>query len=167
MSKWQWTQLVGFYGFWFVAVMGQNSLAWVLGLLILVHFIFTLSRADDFKVLSLGLVGIAVDAVLTWGEVFAFEQWPIWLALLWLGFVLTLGHSLRWLAARPVWQQALLGAISGPSSYLGGWRLGAVDLPFGPWLTLAILAPVWALLLVALVRLDTLIRSKSYGEENS
>lgn len=167
MSKWQWAQLVGFYGFWLLAVMGQNSLAWLLGVLILAHFMFTPSRADDVKVLSLCLLGIAVDGVLTLGGVFAFNQWPIWLALLWVGFVLTLDHSLRWLAARPVWQQALLGAISGPSSYLSGWRLGAVELPFGPWLTLVILVPVWALLLVILVRLDTLIRSKCYGEKNS
>ena len=163
MSKWQWAQLVGFYGFWLLAVMGQNSLAWLLSLLILAHFVFTPSRTADVQVLSLALIGVAVDGLLTWGGVFAFSQWPIWLLLLWVGFVLTLGHSLRWLAARPVWQQALLGAISGPSSYLSGWRLGAVELPFGPWLTIALLVPVWALLLVVLVRLDTLIRSKSYG----
>ena len=163
MSKWQWAQLVGFYGFWLLAVMGQNSLVWLLGVLILAHFVFTPSRTADVQVLSLALIGVVVDGLLTWCGVFAFSQWPIWLALLWVGFVLTLGHSLRWLAARPVWQQALLGAISGPSSYLSGWRLGAVELPFGPWLTIALLVPVWALLLVVLVRLDTLIRSKSYG----
>ncbi|WP_319781619.1 DUF2878 domain-containing protein [Oceanisphaera sp. IT1-181] len=157
MSKWQWTQLVGFYGFWLLAVIGQNSLAWLLGLLILAHFMFTPSRVADLKVLSLALLGLSLDGLLTWIGVFAFSHWPIWLVLLWVGFVLTLGHSLRWLAARPVWQQALLGAVSGPSSYLSGWRLGAVDLPLGPWTSIVILVPLWALLLVILVRLTRVI----------
>ena len=159
MSKWQWAQLVGFYGFWLVAVMGQNSLVWLLGLLIVAHFLFTPSRGADVKVLSLALIGISIDALLTWSGVFVFSQWPVWLLLLWMGFVLTLGHSLRWLAARPIWQQALLGAVSGPSSYLSGWRLGAVDLPLGPWWSLVLLAPLWALILVVLVRLEANIRS--------
>ena len=166
MSKWQWTQLVGFYGFWLVAVMGQNSLAWLLGVLIVAHFLFTPSRGTDLKVLSLALLGIGIDGLLTWGGVFAFSQWPVWLLLLWVGFVLTLGHSLRWLAARPIWQQALLGAVSGPCSYLSGWRLGAVDLPLGPGISILILATIWALLLVVLMRLVPLmgVTSARQGE---
>lgn len=163
MSKWQWTQLLGFYGFWLVAVIGQNSFAWLLGLLILAHFIFTPTRTLDTKVLILSLIGLSMDGLLTWGGVFAFNLWPVWLLLLWVGFVLTFGHSMRWLSARPMWQQALLGAMAGPSSYLSGWRLGAVDLPLGPWWTLGLLAPLWALILVVLVRLDAKLRSSNHG----
>ena len=162
MSKWQWAQLVGFYGFWLLAVIGQNSLAWLLGLLIVAHFVFTPSRGADLRVLSLALIGIGIDGLLTGGGVFAFSQWPVWLGLLWLGFVLTLGHSLRWLAARPLWQQVLLGVVAGPSSYLGGWRLGAVALPLGPWVSMLILSAIWGLLLVVLVRWDTKLRSGGY-----
>lgn len=162
MSKWQWAQLVGFYGFWLLAVIGQNSLAWLLGLLIVAHFVFTPSRGADLRVLSLALIGIGIDGLLTGGGVFAFSQWPVWLGLLWLGFVLTLGHSLRWLAARPLWQQVLLGVVAGPSSYLGGWRLGAVALPLGPWVSMLILSAMWGLLLVVLVRWDTKLRSGGY-----
>ena len=97
MSKWQWAQLVGFYGFWLLAVIGQNSLAWVLAVLLLAHFIFTPTRVADLKVLSLALLGLSMDGLLAWFGVFSFSQWPLWLVLLWLGFVLTLGHSLAWL----------------------------------------------------------------------
>ncbi|ART79578.1 DUF2878 domain-containing protein [Oceanisphaera avium] len=161
MSKWQWAQLVGFYGFWLLAVMGQNLVAWLLALLLMAHFIVTPNPRLDFKVVSLALLGLSVDVVLTLSGVFSFSQWPVWLGLLWVGFVLTLGHSMAWLATRPRWQQALLGAVTGPSSYITGWRLGAVDLPLGPGWTLLLLAPLWSLLLITLVRLDVTLRRHS------
>lgn len=163
MSKWQWAQLLGFDVFWLLAVTGQNSLAWALGLLLVGHFMFTPSRADDVRVLSLAVLGVTVDGLLTWSGVFVFSHWPGWLLLLWCGFVLTLGHSLHWLAQWPRWQQALLGALAGPVSYLAGWRLAAVDLPLGVWPSVAILAPIWAALLVVLIRLDTQLRRMHYG----
>lgn len=163
MSKWQWTQLLGFYGFWLWAVMGQNSWAWGLVVLLAGHFLLTPSRATDVRVLSLALLGLAVDSLLTLGGVFAFNHWPWWLVLLWCGFVVTLGHSLRWLGRLPIWLQAVLGAMAGPSSYITGWRLAAVDLPLGPWLSVAILAPIWACLLVVLVWCDKQIRRRKYA----
>lgn len=159
MSQWQWWQLIGFYGFWLLAVLGQQHFVWLLLLLLVVQLLVTPSRTADIKVLSLALLGWAMDGVLTGMGIFSFSEFPIWLALLWLGFVLTLGHSLAWLAARPLWQQALLGGIAGPCSYLSGWRLGAVDLPLGLGWTLAVLVPLWSLLLILLIQLDTRIRS--------
>lgn len=163
MSKWQWVQLLGFYGFWLLAVIGQNSWAWGLGLLLLGHFMLTPSRVMDMRILSLALLGLAVDGLLTVSGVFAFHYWPWWLVLLWCGFVVTLGHSLRWLKRLPIALQALLGAVAGPSSYITGWRLAAVDLPLGIWPSVAILAPVWACLLVTLVWLESKIRRSGYA----
>lgn len=160
MSKWQWAQLLVFEGFWLLAVMGQNTTAWLLGLLLLGHFIFTPSRTNDVRVLSLALLGLAMDGLLTWSGVFVFAQWPWWLVLLWCGFVLTLGHSMRWLARLPWWGLVLAGAIAGPSSYLAGWRLEAVTLPLGVSISLLILVPLWALLLPLLVQLDKRVRKE-------
>lgn len=152
MSKWQWSQLIGFQCFWLLAVVGQNSSTALLCLLLLSHFVFTPSRAQDARVLLLAGLGISVDFLLSLSGVFVFNQPPFWLGLLWLGFVLTLGHSMGWLS-RLKWPWLMvIGALSGPSSYLAGWRLEAVTLPLGISTTLFILVPIWALLLPLLIR---------------
>ncbi|MBL1378228.1 DUF2878 domain-containing protein [Zobellella iuensis] len=159
MSRWQWIQLLAFEGFWLLAVAGQNRWLAPVVLLLLVHFVFTPSRRADSRVLSLALLGLAVDGGLAWAGVFAFDHPPWWLALLWAGFVLTLGHSLVWLRGFAPWLLALTGALAGASSYLAGWRLGAVQLPLGFWVSALVLALVWAALLPLLVRLDRRLRS--------
>ncbi|WMC09363.1 DUF2878 domain-containing protein [Oceanimonas pelagia] len=158
MSKWQWTQLVAFEGFWLLAVAGQNTWAWLTAALLGVHFAFTPSRRADVRVLWLAVLGMATDALLTLSGVFAFSHWPLWLGLLWVGFVLTLGHSLVWLRrfSRP-WL-ALTGAVAGASSYLAGWKLQAVALPLGFWPSALVLALIWSGLLPLLVVLDQRLR---------
>jgi hypothetical protein len=44
---------------------------------------------------------------------------PVWLVVMWLGFALTLQHSLRWLCERKALCVAML-SIFGPVSYLAG-----------------------------------------------
>lgn len=160
MSRWQWTQLIGFEGFWLLAVVGQNAIAWLPVLLLVGHFVFTPSRAVDIRVLGLAAIGVSLDALLTLSGVFVFDQTPWWLLLLWMGFVMTLGHSMRWLSRLRWWQLMLIGAVAGPSSYIAGWRLGAVTLPLGVWLSLLVLILLWALLLPLLVRCDQRIRQR-------
>ncbi|MDP5291497.1 DUF2878 domain-containing protein [Oceanimonas sp. CHS3-5] len=158
MSKWQWTQLVAFEGFWLLAVAGQNPWAWLTGALLLVHFTFTPSRRADLRVLWLAALGLGVDALLTLGGVFEFSHWPLWLGLLWVGFVLTLGHSLVWLRRFSWPWLALTGAGAGASSYIAGWKLDAVVLPLGFWPSALILALIWSGLLPLLVVLDQRLR---------
>ncbi|MFH7566508.1 DUF2878 domain-containing protein [Oceanimonas smirnovii] len=160
MSKWQWTQLLAFEGFWLLAVAGQNPWAWLTAALLLVHFVFTPSRAADIRVLLLAALGMAVDGLLTVTGVFAFSHWPLWLGLLWVGFVLTLGHSLVWLRRFSWPLLALTGAVAGATSYIAGWQLQAVALPLGFWPSLMILALIWAGLLPLLVRLDQRLRER-------
>jgi hypothetical protein len=59
---------------------------------------------------------------------------PPWISALWVLFATLPFHSLRWLAGRP-WLAALLGAIGGPLSYLGGVKMGAVGVGEMPLLT--------------------------------
>ena len=75
---------------------------------------------------------------------------PLWLALLWLGFALTLAHGLRWLVVLPRWQQALIGGLGGASSYLAGAAMGAVHLPWGLWISGGVLAVIWVVWLPVL-----------------
>lgn len=158
MSRWQWIQLVAFQGYWLLAVVGGNGGIGLILLLLLLHFYLTPSRRADGRVLLLALIGIGSDALLTRLGVFHFDAMPFWLGLLWLGFVLTLGHSMSWLRRLPWYALAPVGAVAGMASYMAGWKLGAVTLPLGPGLSILILLGVWAGLLPLLVALDQTFR---------
>ena len=126
---------------------------WPLLLLLALHLWFTPSRRADLALLPLAAAGFGLDLLLWQLGVLGFNAWPLWLLGLWVGFVWTLPHGLGWLARWHPAQQALLGAVSGPFAYLVGARLGGVTLPLGPWLSGALLALIWALLLPLLMGL--------------
>lgn len=160
MRAWIWAQLIAFQLLWFSAVIGRNEWIIIPLLLIAGHFIFTPSRGTDWRVIPIALIGITVDAILTWSGVFVFDTLPFWLALLWVGFVLTLGHSMRWLRNLPRLLLVPIGAVVGTASYLAGWKLQAVELPMGLTMSIATLSILWAILLPLLVQLDYKIRVK-------
>ena len=147
---WPWMQLLGFNLFWFVAVAWQHP-APLLGLLAL-HGFFSPQRRRDLRLLPLALAGCLLDALLWQLGLFEFAAgFPLWLALLWLGFALTLAHGLRWLLRLPRWQQALIGGLGGASSYLAGAAMGAVHLPWGLWISGGVLAVIWVVWLPVLL----------------
>lgn len=157
---WPWMQLLGFNLFWFVAVAWQQP-APLLGLLAL-HGLCSPQRSRDLRLLPIALAGCLLDALLWQSGLFEFAAgFPLWLALLWLGFALTLAHGLRWLVVLPRWQQALVGGLGGASSYLTGAAMGAVHLPWGLWISGSVLTVIWAVwlpvLLWAMVKLDACI----------
>jgi len=157
---WPWMQLLGFNLFWFVAVAWQHPDP-LLGLLAL-YGLFSPQRRRDLRLLPIALAGCLLDVLLWQLGLFEFAAgFPLWLALLWLGFALTLAHGLRWLVVLPRWQQALIGGLGGASSYLAGAAMGAVHLPWGLWISGGVLAVIWAVwlpvLLWAMVKLDAYI----------
>ena len=158
MRVWFWSQLIAFQLLWFSAVIGGNEWLIIPLTLIALHFIFSPSRGGDWRVIPIALIGMSADAVLTWAGVFAFDSFPYWLGLLWIGFVLTLGHSMAWLRKIPVALLVPMGALAGTASYLAGWKLQAVDLPLGLTWSVVALSVLWACLLPALVRLDSKLR---------
>ncbi|WP_116472588.1 DUF2878 domain-containing protein [Zobellella maritima] len=158
MSKWQWGQLVAFQAYWLLAVVGQNSGIGLTLLLLMMHFYLTPSRRADGRVMVLALIGMVSDSLLTWLGVFRFDAFPLWLGLLWFGFVLTLGHSMRWLRRLPWYGLVPVGAVAGMASYMAGWKLGAVALPLGPGPSSLVLLAVWGGLLPLLVALDQSFR---------
>ncbi|MDJ0831948.1 MAG: DUF2878 domain-containing protein [Gammaproteobacteria bacterium] len=161
MSKWFWAQLIAFQILWFSAVIGRNEWIMLSLLLIAAHFIFTPSRGTDWRVIPIALIGITVDATLTLSGIFVFETLPLWLGLIWIGFVLTLGHSMIWLRKLPWFVLVPIGAVAGTASYLAGWKLEAVELPMGLTWTIATLAILWAIMLPLLVQLDYKIRVRT------
>jgi hypothetical protein len=96
------------------------------------------------------VLGTALDTALRWAGVTAFPDWPAtpwpcppWITALWALYASTLGSSMAWLQGRPA-VAALLGAVSGPLSYLAAERLGAVVLAPDPLRRWAVLALAWA-----------------------
>ena len=147
---WPWMQLLGFNLFWLLAVAWQQP-APLLGLLAL-HGLFSPQRGRDLRLLPIALAGCLLDALLWQLGLFEFAAgFPLWLALLWLGFALTLAHGLRWLVVLPRWQQALIGGLGGASSYLAGAAMGAVHLPWGLWISGGVLAVIWVVWLPVLL----------------
>ncbi|AXB05855.1 MULTISPECIES: DUF2878 domain-containing protein [Aeromonas] len=139
---WQWAHLLGFNLYWLLAVRWQQP-GPLLGMLLL-HFIFSPRRGQDWRLIPVALAGCLLDILLWRLGLFHFPSgFPLWLLLLWCGFALTLSHGLPWLRPLPRWQQGLFGMVGGASSYMAGAAMGAVNLPWGIWTSAVLLAVIW------------------------
>ncbi|WP_027612229.1 DUF2878 domain-containing protein [Pseudomonas sp. URIL14HWK12:I6] len=136
---------------WLACVIGGDSLWLLLALAVLViHLGWISSWAEEGRlILSVVLVGTAVDSLLRAAGVFEFQDLspliPLWLMLLWALLATTLRHCLQW-SARPWWLTSVLGAVGGAVSYYGGGRLAGVQFPYGEVPTLIGIGLLWALL---------------------
>ena len=124
----------------FAGVLALLGYSWYAGLI----------QRDLWVLLTLGLTGFTIDTV--WitlgildfgGEALA----PSWIVALWLGFGLTVNHSMGWLRQKPL-LAAGLAAVFAPVTYLAGARLGAVEVtnPSG----LALISGTWAIMFLLL-----------------
>lgn len=140
---------------WFACVIGgaagapQWGFAGVLALLVCSWFSGQFRR--DLSLLALlGVTGFFLDTawialgILDFGEG---ALAPSWIVALWLGFSLTVNHSLGWLRQRPL-LAGVLTATAAPITYLAGARLGAVEI-LDPW-GLLLLAGTWGLMFMLL-----------------
>lgn len=150
--------LVGFQAVWFASAFGAGSgRPWlgpaVLALYVAGHFAMTPSRDRDLRMLALALpLGLLVDSafVLAGGLVYASPGplpalAPAWILGMWIGFALTLRHSMGFLAERPAWAAAF-GLLGGPLAYAGAARaFDAVAIAASPLAVFAALGLAWAL----------------------
>ena len=119
---------------------------------------FDTDRASDLRLFAaVALVGFCVDTVHLRLGVFALigdprfpHLCPLWLLALWAMFGTTLRGSLSWLAGR-YGLAALLGAVAGTLSYLGGANLGAVTMHPNRAFAVSALGAGWAAVMPALV----------------
>ena len=132
--------IVGFQAGWFACVLGAaRGDIWFGPALVLVIAAAWVLAAPRPKALVLvlalsGIVGLCWDS---WLSVLGFIGYPpgplppplapLWILALWVLLGTTLHVSLRWLRGK-WWQASLLGAATGPLAYLGGARLGALQL---------------------------------------
>ena len=121
--------VVGFQAVWLASVAGAGAgLAWAGPLAALIFAAAMLAwggRArDDLRLLAVALpLGLALDsAFAASGWLVYAEPWPwagvapVWIASLWVGFALTLNHSMARLRQWP-WAAAALGLVGGPLAY--------------------------------------------------
>uniref|UniRef100_Q0HXB4 DUF2878 domain-containing protein n=1 Tax=Shewanella sp. (strain MR-7) TaxID=60481 RepID=Q0HXB4_SHESR len=151
---------------WWTSVLFGNSALLLSIPLLVLHFMLlpwvetaAAIPRDLSTMLKIGLLGMAVDSLLTLASVFEFSAFPAWLACLWLHFAVSLHHSLKLIRAFAIVLQAILGAIFGSLSYLAGAAFHAVSLPYGEGVSAVFLTIIWAVLLPLFIKLSRSHRS--------
>ncbi len=157
---------ISFQIVWIAAVAGAAHGWWWSGPLALFFFAAwqlpasRWPRADCVLMVGAAVTGFALDSLWVQVQLMQFSTplpWhgaaPVWIVAMWMGFALTLNHSLATLK-RHLWWAALLGSIGGPIAYAIADRTwAAVDLMDPDWPALLALSVAWGvitpLLLVA------------------
>lgn len=161
---------------WLVAILGSAyHMTWPAGIACAALLAYQLQgknrQASDLRLLfGACIIGLLMDSLWVNLGLYQFTTtWPFaaitpaWLLALWIGFGLTINHSIAWLSLHPI-LPPLMGAISGPLSYLAGIRLGAVEFLHSNYVVLACLAVSWAISLQLLVMIS---RSKATDTNQS
>lgn len=156
---------------WLASVGGAAQGWWWAGPLAVVAFaawqlpLSRAPRADALLMLVAAGVGIVIDTLWIQLDLMRFTTplpWsgvaPIWIVSLWMGFALTLNHSLASLK-RHLGLAAALGILGGPLAYWGAERAWeAVELGSSTWMVFGALAVAWGavtpLLLLLAIRLE-------------
>ncbi len=158
------TNLLLFKITWFAGLFGAGSgIAWLgaacLAVFVFVH-VWTVSRpiVDLALISTVAIAGFGVDTlfaqagVLEYSATFAAGLAPLWIAVLWANFALTLNHGFSWLKGRYL-LAALVGLVCGPFAYFAGVKLGAAEIPGSQIVSYATIGIAWALFLPVIVRL--------------
>ncbi len=156
---------LGFQIVWCAAVGGAAAGLWWAGPLALAVFAalqlaFSRVRSADLKLMAIAAVlGFAVDSLwvqLGWIAFGAPQPWaaaaPVWIVAMWVGFALTLNHSLAALKRHPAIAIAF-GVVGGPLAYwiaASVWHAARID---GGWLPYIALAVSWGAITPLLLRL--------------
>ena len=149
-----------FYLGWFACVVGTARGLTIMGpvvvaALLLLHLMFSSDRVRELQLIVwVGALGFAIDSSQAALGIFTFVGapgvWicPPWLVALWMNFAGTLNKSMSWLGGRPT-VAAVMGAVSGPVSYIAAARIGVIVFP-NPLVSLIVLSIVWALVVPGL-----------------
>lgn len=148
---------------WFVCVVYRMPWAVVAAAIAIgVHLFFLRPHRCEWKaVITVAIIGIAVDSILTTVDVFDFtETWqtsassllaPPWMIALWLAFGSSINTSMRFFAHKPL-LAVVAGMIAGPSAYFAGYSLGGVAFGYPVITTLLIISAIWGVLFPLLVK---------------
>jgi hypothetical protein len=152
---------------WFACVLGAaGGIHWLgapVVVTLLAFHLVTRAERSVLRILSVTLVsicfGFCLDSLLIVAGVYAPVRWlipsplaTIWLLTLWANFSLIVDVPLRWLQQHLV-VAAAFGGLFGPAAYLGGQRLGAIQVNEPVSVHMVVLAIAWALGLALLMLL--------------
>lgn len=159
--------IIGYQAVWCASVYGAAHGVWWAGLAVLAPFAWwqlstSRNRAADLRLaVCAAILGYAVDTMFAGSGLLSYATpmpsprvAPIWILGIWIGFALTLNHSLRFLHDRP-WLGFLLGVLAGPLAYwIAGASWGAVRFADPGWPALVALGVAWGALTPALAWLS-------------
>lgn len=124
---------------------------------------------DRLLVVAAMILGLIIDTCWTLFGAMQFAHHaplgglaPAWIIVMWVGFALTINHSMAWLRKHPL-LPALMGFIGGPMAYLAGRKLGAVEYLIDPLILSLLLGIAWAISLTILVKLAQTGQSKHHN----
>lgn len=157
--------LIGFQLVWMASVGGAAQGWWWAGPAALALFAgwqlaVTTVRASDLRLMAFcAALGFAVDSLWVQAGFMRFDAplpdprlAPVWIVAMWVGFGLTVNHSLSGLKPHPA-LGALLGLLGGPLAYWAAERAwGAVAIAPSIWPYVA-LGVAWAVITPLLLRL--------------
>lgn len=165
--------VIGFQMVWNAAVGGAAQGWWWAGPLALavffaLHMVFHRNWQDDARLMAIAAaMGLVVDSAWVQAGWMVFDTavpWPslapVWIVAMWMGFALTLNHSLAFLKGRP-WLGAWLGLLGGPLAYWAaerGWAAVQIQPTFHPYLALGL---AWAMLTPALAALAARMKEQT------
>jgi Protein of unknown function (DUF2878) len=132
--------ILGFQAVWLLCVYGAGTGRWLPGLFAALLFaaltlLVSRDRKRDLRTLAIALpIGFVMDSLLAqspyldFASPYPWANWaPAWIMALWIGFALTLNHSLKsiYLKALPTF---LFGLLGGPLAYgIASQRFGAMS----------------------------------------
>ncbi|MDO6595047.1 DUF2878 domain-containing protein [Neptuniibacter sp. 1_MG-2023] len=161
-----WVNLIGFNLIWILSVLYKNEAVLVVSIFLLLHLLLhTDPITEAFILVIVTLLGYSLDSVMTLLGVYWFENnsandlrifAPLWLALLWLSFAATLRQSLSFFSNK-IKLSGIAGGFSGGFSYFAAANLGAVSFPLGDFVTVLMVAVIWAFLFPLLLVLTSYI----------
>jgi hypothetical protein len=155
---------LAFQAGWFASVLGAaNYMPWIGPAVVLAVVILHLRQAkrpelEAGLLVASGVIGLCFDSLLVslgWvtypSGLISSSFAPYWIVTMWVLFATTLNSSMAWLKGRHV-LAAVLGAVAGPMSYIGGAKLGGIEF-VEPGGALVFLAIGWAAAMPVLITL--------------
>jgi hypothetical protein len=149
---------------WFACAIGSaNNLIWPAVVACAVLAAFQLHPKNrhqtDFKLIAIAIIlGLIIDTAwiqlrfMEYSDHIPFKEIaPLWIIVLWIGFAMTINHSLNWLKKHPL-LPAITGLVFAPLSYFAGVKLGALAFTGNLTVITLSLGLAWALAMTVLVK---------------
>jgi hypothetical protein len=154
--------LVLFKIVWLAGLFGAGAgMAWLgaacLAVFVAAHLWLVARPLVDMALLAIvATAGFGVDTFFTQASVLEYQATfiaglaPLWIAVLWANFALTLNHGFAWLKGK-YFLAASMGLICGPFAYFAGVKFGAAAIPESASYSYFVIGLTWALFLPLIV----------------